>query len=87
MHLLYIARSRRLLQTLYQHLDDFLDAHMYSALHTTASAPSMRASEPFSMMAPAPLAADDPGNVKVVVRCRAFVRRGMWAQQLHATVY
>jgi hypothetical protein len=85
MHLLYVARSRRLLQTLYQLLDDFMDAHMYSALHTTASAPSMRASEPFTMMAPAPLVADDPGNVKVVVRCRAFVRRGMWARWRYAT--
>jgi hypothetical protein len=87
MHLLYIARSRQLLQMLYKQLDGFLAAHMYSALHTTASAPSMRASEPFTMMAPAPLVADDPGNVKVVVRCRAFVRRGMWPQWLHATVY
>jgi hypothetical protein len=49
---------------------------MYSGLHTTASAPSMRASEPYAMMAPRPPIADDPGNVKVVVRCRAFVRRG-----------
>jgi hypothetical protein len=28
-------------------------------------------------MAPLATMADDPGNVKVVVRCRAFVRRGM----------
>lgn len=48
---------------------------MYSGLHTTASAPSMRAAEPYAAMAPPPIN-DDPGNVKVVVRCRAFVRRG-----------
>ncbi|KAF1921330.1 P-loop containing nucleoside triphosphate hydrolase protein [Ampelomyces quisqualis] len=43
-------------------------------MYTTASAPSLRASEPYPIMAPAPMT-DDPGNVKVVVRCRAFVRR------------
>ncbi|KAF2189088.1 kinesin [Zopfia rhizophila CBS 207.26] len=34
----------------------------------------MRASEPVALMAPPPMV-DDPGNVKVVVRCRAFVKR------------
>jgi len=75
MHLLYLARSQQLLDTLYRLLDEFLEPTMYAGIHTTASAPNMRASEPFAMMAPAPVA-DDPGNVKVVVRCRAFVRRG-----------
>jgi hypothetical protein len=74
MHLLYIARSRRLLENIYHLLDTFLDP-MYAGMHTTASAPSLRASEPYAMMAPLSAAAD-PGNVKVVVRCRAFVRRG-----------
>ena len=42
---------------------------------TLISAPSLRASEPFAMVAmPPPV--DDPGNVKVVVRCRAFLKRG-----------
>lgn len=77
MHLLYIERSRQLLQNLCQLLDDILDPRMYSGMHTTASAPSLRASESYMMMAAQPPMADDPGNVKVVVRCRAFVRRGM----------
>jgi hypothetical protein len=76
MHLLYIARSRQLLDNLYQLLDAFLEPTMSMYMHTTASAPSMRATEPFAMMSPPPPMADDPGNVKVVVRCRAFVRRG-----------
>jgi hypothetical protein len=89
MHLLYISRSQTLLRTLYLLLDKLLDARMYSALHTTASAPSMRAAEPYAMMAPTPalVPADDPGNVKVVVRCRAFVRRGNSQRRLCATVY
>jgi hypothetical protein len=75
MHLLYIVRSQQLLDSCYLLLDDILDSRMYS-LHTTASAPSMRASDAsFALSAPAPMN-DDPGNVKVVVRCRAFVRRG-----------
>ncbi|KAF1947576.1 kinesin family protein-like protein [Clathrospora elynae] len=73
MHLLYMLRSQQLLESCYLLLDNFLDARMYSGLHTTASVPSMRASEPFALLSP-PLN-DDPGNVKVVVRCRAFVRR------------
>lgn len=84
MHLLYIARSQQLLRNLYELLDDFLDPRMYAGLHTTASAPSLRASEPYAMMAPQPIA-DDPGNVKVVVRCRAFVRRGEQTCRLQPT--
>jgi hypothetical protein len=54
-----------------------MDAHLYSSLHSSmASAPSMRASEPFASSMTPLGGADDPGNVKVVVRCRAFVRRG-----------
>ena len=56
-------------------LAGILDSNMFSGLHTTASAPSMRASEPYPVMAPP--ASDDSGNIKVVVRCRAFVKRGM----------
>lgn len=51
-----------------------MDRRMYGSL-TTASAVSLRASEPLAMLAPPPML-DDAGNVKVVVRCRAFVRRG-----------
>ncbi|CBX96516.1 similar to kinesin family protein [Plenodomus lingam JN3] len=74
MHLLYISRSRQLLHHCYLLLDEIIAEPMYSGLHTTASAPSMRAVEPFSIMS-TPLVNDDPGNVKVVVRCRAFVPR------------
>ena len=77
MHLLYIHRSQQLLDSCYLILDGILDYRMYP-LHTTASAPSMRASDASYLQAlssPAPMN-DDPGNVKVVVRCRAFVPRG-----------
>lgn len=74
MHLFYIFRSHQLKDSLFLLLEDIMDPRMYSSL-STASAPSMRASEPIALMAPPPMA-DDPGNVKVVVRCRAFVRRG-----------
>lgn len=75
MHLVYIHRSQQLWDSCYLILDHILDYRMYP-LHTTASAPSMRASEAsFLPHTPAPMN-DDPGNVKVVVRCRAFVPRG-----------
>jgi hypothetical protein len=75
MHLLYILRPQQLLGSCYLILDHILDYRMYP-LHTTASAPSMRASDAsYAFSSPAPMN-DDPGNVKVVVRCRAFVRRG-----------
>lgn len=41
---------------------------------SNASAPSLRA---FEQPPPPPQMSDDAGNVKVVVRCRAFVRRGL----------
>jgi len=56
--------------------DTVLVSRMYRSFHaSTASAPSMRASEPIAFMA-APPPVDDAGNVKVVVRCRAFLKRG-----------
>jgi hypothetical protein len=78
MLLLYIARSQQSLEKLYLLLDELLDPRMYSSYHaTTASAPSLRASaaEPYTTMAPP--AQDDSGNIKVVVRCRTFLQRGM----------
>lgn len=78
MHLLHTLRSQQLHQQFCLLLEEVMDPRMYSSLHgSTASAPSMRASEPIALMAP-PLGVDDPGNVKVVVRCRAFVKRGMF---------
>ncbi|KAF2806445.1 kinesin family protein-like protein [Mytilinidion resinicola] len=54
-----------------------LDSRLYRGLspfETSASAPSLRASEPAALMAPQPIA-DDAGHVKVVVRVREFVER------------
>ncbi|KAF1996788.1 kinesin-domain-containing protein, partial [Amniculicola lignicola CBS 123094] len=74
MHLLYLQRSQLLFDILYELLEDIMDPRMYSSFHpTSASAVSMRASEPVPLMT-APTNSD-PGNVKVVVRCRAFVKR------------
>jgi hypothetical protein len=78
MHLLYIVRSQQSLEKLYLLLDDVLDPRMYSSFHTTtASAPSLRASAAESYASMALPVQDDPGNIKVVVRCRTFVWRGM----------
>jgi hypothetical protein len=68
-------------------IDDFchllevmaLDSRLYHGLspfETSASAPSLRAAEPTALMAPQPIV-DDAGHVKVVVRVREFVERGM----------
>ena len=77
MHLLYIARAQQSLNALYCLLDTILDSRMYSNFHgTTASAPSLRAPAADAYAAMAPPAQDDPGNIKVVVRCRTFLKRG-----------
>ncbi|CAI6341307.1 unnamed protein product [Periconia digitata] len=75
MHLIHINRFRQLKETVFQLLEATMDQRLYNSLRaSTASAPSLRASEPIGLMAPPPMV-DDPGNVKVVVRCRAFLRR------------
>lgn len=75
MHLIHIARSQQSLEHLYTLLDAKLDSRMYSAFHnTTASAPSLRA--PVASAYTAMAQDDDPGNIKVVVRCRTFLKRG-----------
>jgi hypothetical protein len=74
MHLFNIIRLRQLKEHHFWLLEYTMDRRMYGSM-TTASAVSLRASEPMAMMAPPPMV-DDAGNVKVVVRCRAFVRRG-----------
>lgn len=77
MHCLRILRSQQARDYLFALLDGIMDPRMYSSLHlSTASAPSLRASEPMAFMAAPPMS-DDPGNVKVVVRCRAFLPRGI----------
>ena len=70
-------RSHQLHHDISWQLEDIMDPRMCSSLHhsTMASAPSLRASEPFLPFV-APPASDAPGNVKVVVRCRAFLKRG-----------
>ena len=76
MHYLYLLRAQQLFEDIFLLLEDTMDSRMYSNLHaSSASAPSLRASEPVALMAP-PVGVDDPGNVKVVVRCRAFLKRG-----------
>jgi len=45
--------------------------------YTTASAPSLRSREPIDMERPFTPPDADAGNVKVVVRVRKFVKRGM----------
>ncbi|KAF1957903.1 kinesin family protein-like protein [Byssothecium circinans] len=77
MHLLYISRAKQLREHFFVLLEDFIHPTMHARLRaSTASAPSLRASEPMpmAMMAPSSMS-DDPGNVKVVVRCRAFLPR------------
>jgi hypothetical protein len=80
MHLFNIIRVQETKEHLFWLLENTMDRRMYGSL-STASAVSLRASEPLTMMAPPPML-DDPGNVKVVVRCRAFVRRGTCDNQL-----
>lgn len=76
MYLVHLLRSQQLRDDFEDLLEDTMDTRMYSSLHnSSASAPSLRASEPAALMAP-PVGVDDPGNVKVVVRCRAFLKRG-----------
>ncbi|PSN65981.1 kinesin family protein-like protein [Corynespora cassiicola Philippines] len=73
MHRFDLLRLQSAREYLYSLLQETMDPRMYSSFHaTSASAPSLRAPEPF--MAPPP-GVDDPGNVKVVVRCRAFLKR------------
>ena len=55
------------------------DLHSY---HSTASAPSLRSREPIADMdRPFTPPDGDGGNVKVVVRVRKFIRRGMREHQ------
>src|SRR6201992_31070 len=49
--------------------------------HTTASSPSLRSKTPVDMERPFTPPDGDGGHVKVVVRVRKFIRRGM--QQCH----
>lgn len=56
--------------------------HPYG-FESSASAPSLRAHDPQPPSQPAQSTmSDDPGNVKVVVRCRAFVPRGLYTMPL-----
>ena len=86
MHSLRRHKSREALHHAFQILENMaLDPRLYrsltSSFESSASAPSLRASEPATWMAPSH-AADDAGNVKVVVRVRGFVKRGMTATNI-----
>jgi hypothetical protein len=79
-------KLREALHHAFQILEDMaLDPRLYrsltSSFESSASAPSLRASEPATWMAPSH-AADDAGNVKVVVRVRGFVKRGKTATNI-----
>ncbi|KAL5114141.1 hypothetical protein ACEQ8H_007985 [Pleosporales sp. CAS-2024a] len=79
MHLLYAQRAQQLLRKLSLLLAELLHPNMYPNHHTTASAPSLRASDAYAMMAampPPPPMAADPGNVKVVELTRAEKEKG-----------
>ncbi|OJD30708.1 kinesin family protein [Diplodia corticola] len=76
MYTFLALRRRRDLETCCALLEAAMDTHAYRNYYdfaSTASSPSLRAFEPQPQ--PPQSAMDDPGNVKVVVRCRAFVRR------------
>lgn len=82
------TRSQASLQDLCEAFDDYVhdmmahralttpDLHTY---YSTASVPSMRSKEPMVEVMQRPLTPLDAegGNVKVVVRVRKFVKRGM----------
>lgn len=54
--------------------------HKAHSFESTASAPSLRAPDPGPLPVEGAAGADqDGGNVKVVVRVRAFVKRGVYA--------
>lgn len=53
-----------------------LTAPDLSQYHSTASAPSLRSKEPMELM-DRPRSSDGDANVKVVVRVRKFIKRGL----------
>jgi hypothetical protein len=85
MHSLRQLRFRHLLTHIELHLlHDVMafDPRLHRSFESTASAPSLRASEhdhdlsPLSFGAMAGAADQDSSSVKVVVRVRQFIRRG-----------
>ena len=82
-------RSKVSLEELCDAFDDFTWKHRLHlaidttamaqrAYHSTASSPSLRSREPVDMERPFTPPDADGGNVKVVVRVRKFIRRGMY---------
>lgn len=55
--------------------------------HSTASSPSLRSKEPVDMERPLTPMDGNAGNVKVVVRVRKFIRRGMRYDIHRQTIY
>lgn len=51
----------------------------HDTYYSTASSPSLRSREPIDMERPFTPPGSDAGNVKVVVRVRKFVKRGIYA--------
>lgn len=55
----------------------FRGLHQFRPFESTASVPSLRAFEPLPAAINDTMGGDDSGNVKVVVRVRQFIKRGM----------
>jgi hypothetical protein len=80
MHSLRRLRSKEVLRNIEDLLAHFIAMDRYHQLRpfeSTASTPSLRASEPLSANSPTAMSQDGSGNVKVVVRVRQFIPRGM----------
>jgi hypothetical protein len=78
MHTLRRLRSIEVLHNVEDLLAHFImdRYHQLRPFESTASTPSLRASEPLPASSAANMAPDGSGNVKVVVRVRQFIPRG-----------
>ena len=74
-HRLHLAVARTMAQRALKTPDG-------KSYHSTASSPSLRSREPVDMERPFTPPDADGGNVKVVVRVRKFIRRGVHASSL-----
>jgi hypothetical protein len=83
MHTLRRQRSKKVVKNVTYLLEAMaFDARLLGGLRpfeSTASAPSLRASELAYRDSMGAMGGDDAGNVKVVVRVRQFIPRGIFA--------
>lgn len=89
MHTFRRLKSRKLLTDAFELLDDIMDPRLYRGIssesispyyESTASTPSLRAPE--RAATPDTMADQEGGNVKVVVRVRRHVKRGLYCSIL-----